>query len=316
MLTEFNLADNRLAASGEPLEPEAIRGFESLHSLVLDGTEMPADTLAAVLTTCTSLQVLHLSRNQLDNLHVFQNGPTGLRELYVAHNALNDLAAVLSNLAHMDNLARLVLLGNPLHRALGALPVNAHVQSLVLSETSLADWAAVDALALALPDLVELKIMSVPLFAAMEDSKSRMGVVARLPGLRWLNGSEISPTERTDAERFILKSDLTLCAERRAHLVALHGEPVATPVAAQAPVTFAVEFAARGKPAVTRPVKASVPVRSLAVVAKRLFNAPVKATCEFRLGSGGRRMDDDELDCRLDQMLQLGGEPLHVTVFL
>lgn len=76
--------------------------------------------------------------------------------------------------------------------------------SLTLNSTKLSKWKSVEALT-ALPDLRELSLLSVPLGQAMKEKERRFAVIARMPALSKLNKSEISETERENAERWAIR---------------------------------------------------------------------------------------------------------------
>lgn len=82
--------------------------------------------------------------------------------------------------------------GLPFHR----------LHTLCLSNNPIGSWAAVDAL-VAFPALSRLRLKDAKVFeeAGMGPSAARQHVIARLPGLLVLNGSEVRGRERTDAEK-------------------------------------------------------------------------------------------------------------------
>jgi hypothetical protein len=120
----------------------------------------------------------------------------------------------------------------------GGFPFAA-LRTLNLARTLIEDWASVDALD-QFPALAELRFKEAPLLDEINAGVARQSTIARVGKLTKMNGSEIRPRERSDAERLYLKRVKLACAAegvtdeerdlkhpRYRALVAEHGEPLA-----------------------------------------------------------------------------------------
>ncbi|PVD32125.1 hypothetical protein C0Q70_07553 [Pomacea canaliculata] len=98
------------------------------------------------------------------------------------------------------------------------------LDTLCLSRTSICEVKHLQALN-QFPQLKSLKIMEIALFSDVRQEDRRKLFVASLPGIKVLNGSEITPTEREKAERHYLRHFLNNQekALRYKELVAKHG---------------------------------------------------------------------------------------------
>jgi hypothetical protein len=74
----------------------------------------------------------------------------------------------------------------------------------MLRGNKLNSWASIDALD-AYPCLTEARLAELPLTSAISGAAARRFVIARVHKLKSLNGSEVRPREREDAERFYLR---------------------------------------------------------------------------------------------------------------
>ena len=111
----------------------------------------------------------------------------------------------LERLGHaFPSLHTLVAISNPLRNIPQVCEALSSLHSLTLSSTQLSDWSSVESLA-CLRDLYDLRMCGVPLGQEMCERERRFSVIARIPALRWLNKSEISLTERENAERWLIR---------------------------------------------------------------------------------------------------------------
>jgi len=135
-----------------------------------------------------------------------------LRALHLEESGLASWSAVRAACAGAPVLVRLGVTGNPrLGGANGGEPVDGAIktaggdrapvplgalETLWAGGCGLASWSEVDALG-SLSCLTELRLSGCPVAAG---SASRHEAIARLSGLRTLNGSAVRPAERRDAE--------------------------------------------------------------------------------------------------------------------
>lgn len=191
-----------------------------------------------------SLRVLVLSDTGLQWPHIQALSPAvpNLQELHVCDNAMATLApgpeaaagaggGSATNSPPFQKVNTLTLNGNQLTwpevLSLGSWPALASLhlvrnaisdipvcppgafpalEALTITGNPIAAWASLDALN-SFPRLSWLRAGELPLFdgAGMGASVARMHVIARVAGLQSLNGSQVRPRERADAEKVYLK---------------------------------------------------------------------------------------------------------------
>ena len=130
---------------------------------------------------------------------------SSLQRLHINNNHISQWAE-LERVGHaFPSLHTLVAISNPLKEVRQeegqAFP---SLQSLTLSSTQVSDWTSIESLA-SLPNLSDLRMYSVPLGQEMGGQERRLSVIARMPALHRLNKSEISYTERENAERWLIR---------------------------------------------------------------------------------------------------------------
>ncbi|KAJ1720348.1 hypothetical protein LPJ53_005007 [Coemansia erecta] len=158
----------------------------------------------------------------------------GVQELHLVSNQITDA----SHLRHLPSLHTLNLQLNPLAAfAVSSASDFASLHTLNLSNTLIDSWASIDALA-RIPSLRTIHIRDTPL----TQENARAQIIARLPQITKLDGSIITPDERTEMERYYLAQcarsvnpDLPLVEQmekvfpRVRELIAKHGMPPPPP---------------------------------------------------------------------------------------
>lgn len=130
-----------------------------------------------------------------------------LQRLHINNNGISEWAE-LEKLGHtFPALHTLVAIANPLSKI--TVPIaSPHIfpslNCLTLNSTQLSKWSSIEALA-TFPDLVDLSLLNVPLGQHMRESERRFAIIARLPSLQLLNKSQVTPTERENAERWAIR---------------------------------------------------------------------------------------------------------------
>lgn len=184
--------------------------FGGLTTLCVSGTGMQWAQLLFLASATPKLIELHFSANELTSLttdgaadpaSVLPN----LKELYLENNKLASWEAI----APLGALPALTLL-NLNHNLLSAVPTPADgtfasLRHLMLRSNPIEAWASVDALN-AFPNLTEARLAEMPLTSSTSGAVARRTIIARLGKLKALNGSEVRPRERDDAERFYLRA--------------------------------------------------------------------------------------------------------------
>lgn len=162
-------------------------------------------SLSLLSPSSTSLQELHLTQNgytEVDFDPSFSH--TALQRLHINSNSLSRWEEVSRLSPAFPNLHTLVAIGNPLEDIPEVREEFPALHSLTLNSTKLSEWQSIEHLS-SLPALCDLSVRSVPLGEELTEEERRFGTIARVPRLQRLNKSEVSETEREDAERWIIR---------------------------------------------------------------------------------------------------------------
>ena len=128
-----------------------------------------------------------------------------LKRLHINDNSLADWREIEKLSPAFPGLQILVATSNPLAEVPPLDPsVFPELNSLNLNGAKISKWKCIDQLN-ALSRLNELSLLKLPLAAEMEEKNRRFAIVARLPKLKKLNKSDISESEREDAERWLIR---------------------------------------------------------------------------------------------------------------
>ena len=155
------------------------------------------------------MQELHLSNNGYSFVDLdpdFKH--TALKRLHINDNSLSNWKDFQKLSPAFPNLQALVATSNPLAEISPIDPCSAsfpELKSLNLNSSSLDKWESVENLA-ALVKLTDISLLKMPLGAELQEKQRRFAVIARLPNLKKLNKSEITETEREDAERWLIRT--------------------------------------------------------------------------------------------------------------
>ena len=130
-----------------------------------------------------------------------------LQKLYFNDNSLSRWEEVQKLSSAFPNLQVFVATSNPVSEISPVDPRAAfpELKSLNLNSSSIGNWKSVECLA-ALTKLTDLSLLKVPLGAEIDEKQRRFAIIARLPNLKRLNKSEITETEREDAERWLVRA--------------------------------------------------------------------------------------------------------------
>ena len=183
--------------------------FGGLKTLCVSGTGMEWSQLLFLASATPKLEELHFATNKLSTL--VQEGTdvsvlSSLTELYLEGNLISEW----SSLAPLGHLPKLTLL-NLNHNQLVTVPPYTEgdggfttLKHLMLRGNPIDAWASIDALN-GFPNLTEARLAEMPLTSNTSGAAARRTIIARLGRLKGLNGSEVRPRERDDAERFYLR---------------------------------------------------------------------------------------------------------------
>ena len=303
-LTSLDVSGNLLGPfPGGGFQDDVAGALGNLTALSANGVGLDAwAQVLALGAACPRLRTLHVARNAVCGRLATDAGDLAavfadLELLDVAHTGLADAAP----LRALPKLAELHANENPGLRSLGrrsseipTAPFRA-LGALAVSGCGFADWAAVDALSAACPELRRLRFgRDNAVTAKLGQSEARALLVARVPALTHLNGADVGPKERREAEKRYVR---VACAElasgaakpedhpRLDALKAAHGDPAVSAHGAKADsstlaanlleVTLRCAAAEQCHlPPVTKKFPAATKVALLKRVAPKLFKLP------------------------------------------
>lgn len=201
----LNLSENDLSnVQIDRIEPVAL---QSVRSLVLNNTGITWQTVTLLLDHLPSLQDLHLSLNDFQSVDLANKSYPSIRQVYISKNPnLNCWAQIAALLSAFPRLQCLSMSDCNVNTIPDHVPeLLPCVISLNISNWPLDCWTELERLN-HLPKLIELRCQGLRLLQQFESVELRRQLlIARLPHIRRLNGSEISADERLHAERaFIL----------------------------------------------------------------------------------------------------------------
>lgn len=79
------------------------------------------------------------------------------------------------------------------------------LEKLNIMDTNISDWDSIDQIR-KFPKLSEVRIKGSPIYQKLPAKKeNRQMIIARLPNIKWLNGSRVEEEEREDAERMFIR---------------------------------------------------------------------------------------------------------------
>ncbi|OQV21376.1 Tubulin-specific chaperone E [Hypsibius exemplaris] len=195
-LNTLNLTDNRLSIDTEDTVPNVKR-------LVLSQNALLWRDVLRIMHCFPDLEELYLSENQISEISStaeFSQSRIAVIDLDSQRQPLSDWNEILK-LGDMPNLRTLQLSGNQF-RSILVSPSAAIFRSLThltLRLNEIADWRSISSLN-HLPRLENLKINSNPILESVPPETARQWVIARIAGLRMLNQTPVTCSERRDSE--------------------------------------------------------------------------------------------------------------------
>lgn len=201
----LNLSENDLSK----VEIDQVNAVQlpSVRSLVLNNTGISWKAVALLLDCMPCLQELHLSLNNYRNVDSINQNYPQIKQLYISKNPqLNcwqQISALLSAFPRLQylSMADCGVDTVPEHVA-DILPC---VASLNVSNWPLDSWDKLERFN-QLPKLIEFRCQGLRLLQQYENAElRRQMLIARMPQIRRLNGSEINEDERLHAERAFVR---------------------------------------------------------------------------------------------------------------
>lgn len=202
----INLSENDLSnCSIDNIEKQKL---ENIKSLVLNNTRIPWRAVQTLLDSMPAVDDLHLSLNnyssvELNCSHKYPN----LKHLYISGNPeLSDWEDIKTLMKVFPGLEGLTMadcnISSIPEEAITHLP---NLESFNITNWPIKSWDCIERLN-HLPKLTRLRCQGLHILINIEKPESRRHhLIARLPNIQRLNGSDISEDERVFAERAFLR---------------------------------------------------------------------------------------------------------------
>ncbi|KAG0364698.1 hypothetical protein BC939DRAFT_507892 [Gamsiella multidivaricata] len=203
-------------------QPSLEYGFKNIQCLALNRVFMPWDEFELLEPSLPNLRILQIGYNLFSELGKVDpsvpiasqkvKGFANLENLHLEGNAFTDWNQIL-RLSRLPKLESLDLSENKIESILGPQDEDDFklLTSLRLTDNSLKEWTSIDQLG-RYTSLRTVWIGNNPLTNTASTgeintaSDPRITAIARMPHIQYLNGSEISKTNRIDAEIYYLKN--------------------------------------------------------------------------------------------------------------
>ncbi len=171
----------------------------SLKILDLSFTKVSSSLLEVIPSNFPNLQQLHLSDNGLNTLDEWISKLTSLNTLDISLNNFTMLPEILQQskinaLNISDNKIKITEYGIKFP----------HIESLDIRRNEISDFKELGLLNQIFPNLKNLRINGNPIFDDLSVDEMEVNVIARFDNLEFVNGTEISKDERTNAELYFI----------------------------------------------------------------------------------------------------------------
>ncbi|KAK5074344.1 hypothetical protein LTR64_006511 [Lithohypha guttulata] len=242
-LRTLRAGGSRFRTFGHDIQPSPFAHIKELH---LEDCLLSSNQIVGLLRDLSGfphLTQLFLSANQLSTLFNAQTEDlpciSSLKSLVLENNSFRDLDCLIIAVAVFPNIESLSLQANKICDIGPAVVAHKHIfpqiTTLNLSHNLIPAFSFIDYLPKLLPNLSSLRITNNPIFLPSEPSsttdsrssdKHYFLTLARLPTLKTLNYTSITPRDREEGEIYFLsvvEKDLKahlLKAEARAQLIA------------------------------------------------------------------------------------------------
>lgn len=211
---------------------KAGNAFDGITELALEDTLLEWNEICHITAQFPSLTTLHAGSNQFSALTPIPPAPftTTLVSIHLEYNDFTSLSA-LAPLSSITTLRNLLLKGNRISTIsppTSPAPLfGPNLHYLDLSYNVITAWSFIDALPASFPALASLRLTHNPLYSdpdldntttataattaepqktggVSKTDEAYMLTLARLPNLKTLNFSAVTPSDRADAEMFYL----------------------------------------------------------------------------------------------------------------
>ena len=201
----LNLSENDYSKLDEnSLKPIQL---ENMKSLVLNNTGVPFIIVQFLLNSFPNLSHLHLSLNNYANIDIGPKKYSNIKRLYISGNPnLKSLPQIINLLGAFPSLEGLTMADCNVD----TIPDNLNqllpkLQTLNISNWPIKKWECLEKLNF-LTNLVELRCQGIEVLQTLHNPDSkRQHLIARLPNIQRLNGSEVTEDERIFAEKSFIR---------------------------------------------------------------------------------------------------------------
>lgn len=188
----------------------------TLHILILNGVNLPLETLKNLLSYFPNLNELHLSDNNFDSLDVNIDYndifSTRISIFHLNYCHIKTWSTVLKIMCHFQNVQSFYLSGNDFETinlectesGLKTENVLKSLQSFCCTNGKINSWKSIDNLSI-LPSLANLKFTHHPILKQHTLTERNFLLIPRIISLTSLNGSTIDIDQRITAERFLIR---------------------------------------------------------------------------------------------------------------
>lgn len=208
----LNLSENDLSHSHKKYlhcyyyDPKPLK-LTNMTSLVLNNTKVPFSIVHFLLDSMPNLCDLHLSLNNYSKLDVGPKKYKNIHRLYLSGNpnlkSWKEISNLLRAFPSLESLSMADCSVDTIPDNLGKILPD--LQTLNISNWPIKDWKFVEKLN-KLRNLTELRCQGIQVLHNINNQESkRQHLIARLPNIRRLNGSEISKDERLFAEKSFVR---------------------------------------------------------------------------------------------------------------
>ncbi|XP_015788056.1 tubulin-specific chaperone cofactor E-like protein [Tetranychus urticae] len=201
----LNLSENDL--SDCKINPHEPCELINMRSLVLNNTSVPFAAVQLLLDSMPNLCDLHLSLNNYTTLDIGPTKYNNIRRLYISGNpnlkSWFEISNLLDAFPSLEGLTMADCNVETIPEDLGnILP---KLQTLNISNWPIKEWELLERLN-NLTHLTELRCQGIQVLQAINNPDcKRQHLIARLPNIQRLNGSEISDDERLFAEKAFVR---------------------------------------------------------------------------------------------------------------
>lgn len=200
----LNLSENDFSE----VNTDQVQAYElhNVRSLVLNNTSIPWNAITLLLDHMPNLQDLHICLNNYKTLDIIPKC-YNVKRIYISKNPQiqnwDQIRNLLIAFPHLKSLTmadcNITEIPENLFELLPKL------QSLNISNWPITCWKSVDNLN-NLPELIELRCQGCKILEGFDNQELRRNhLIARLPKIKRLNGSEIIDDERLHAERHFIR---------------------------------------------------------------------------------------------------------------